>query len=234
MMRQVVVDTETTGLSVDDGHRIIEVAAVELVNRKLTGKRFHSYVYPARSIDAGAVAVHGLTLEFLADKPPFHVIADELLAFVRDAQLVIHNAPFDLAFLDHEFRHCRPQTPPLENLCPILDTLALARRKHPGQSNSLDALCQRYGIDRSERQLHGALLDAHLLVAVYLAMTGGQTSLFPLDSGPTFSEGQLSPNVFVRPSTLQLRVISATSEELAAHRARLDQIAQFGSIVESW
>lgn len=176
-MRQVVLDTETTGLEVGGGHRIIEIGCVELVNRRLTGRHFHRYVNPLREVDAGAIEVHGITNEFLADKPEFRAVAADFLEFIEDAELVIHNAPFDLGFLDAELQRVFPGRGPISSTFPVVDTLQLARRKHPGQRNNLDALCGRYGVDNSQRDLHGALLDAEILADVYLAMTGGQTDL---------------------------------------------------------
>ncbi len=173
--RQIVLDTETTGLALED--RIIEVAGVELINRKITGQHFHQYVCPQRQIDQEAVRIHGITEDFLADKPPFSEIIHSFLNFIQGAQLIIHNAPFDLRFLKYEFELTGLAFKEVETYGSVVDTLVLAKKKHPGQQNSLDALCKRYGIDRSSRQFHGALLDANLLTHVYLAMTGGQTSL---------------------------------------------------------
>ncbi len=177
MQRQIFVDTETTGLKPQLGHRIIEVGCLEMVGRRLTGNSFHYYINPERDIDQGAMAVHGITLESLKDKPLFAEIAEKLIEYLQDAELIIHNAPFDVGFLEHEFRKIKSKFK-LKQSCSITDTLAMARRKHPGQRNSLDALCQRYRIDNSNRELHGALLDAELLAKVYLRMTGGQTQLF--------------------------------------------------------
>jgi len=177
-MRQVVLDTETTGLNVEEGHRIIEIGCVELLNRRASGRHFHRYVNPERDIEHGALAVHGLTRERLAQEPRFAEVAAELLEFIRGAELIIHNAAFDVAFLEREFALMAAEPPLLvREICRIVDTLTLARERHPGQRNSLDALCKRYGIDNSHRQLHGALLDARILADVYLAMTGGQSLL---------------------------------------------------------
>lgn len=176
-MRQIVLDTETTGLEVSQGHRIIEIGCVEVVNRKLTGSHFHQYVNPQREIDQGAIEVHGITNDFLADKPTFDLVAEEFVEFVRGAQLIIHNAPFDVGFLNSELQRCGRSKVVLEEICTIADTLVLARSRHPGQRNTLDALCQRYEVDNSQRDLHGALLDAEILADVYLTMTGGQTAL---------------------------------------------------------
>ena len=218
MMRQVVLDTETTGLEVSEGHRIIEIGGVELVGRRLTERRLHRYVNPGREIDAGALAVHGLRDDFLADKPRFAGVVEELLAFVRDAEVVIHNAPFDLSFLDTELALLgRP--PFAEHCAAVTDSLRLARDLHPGKRNSLDALCERYGVSNRHRTLHGALLDAGLLAEVYLAMTRGQDSLvidlaqgLPADAAPVDSS--------------LLIVLVASAEELAAHEAVLDSIEQ--------
>ena len=176
-MRQIVLDTETTGLEVSQGHRIIEIGCIELVNRRVTGNHWHYYVNPERMVDSGAFEVHGISNEFLQDKPRFAELAEEFHSYVSGAELVIHNAPFDVGFLDNELALLESPIAPLKENCGILDTLLLARQKHPGQKNNLDALCKRYGIDNSNRSLHGALLDARILADVYLAMTGGQTSL---------------------------------------------------------
>jgi len=178
MIRSVVLDTETTGMPVGDGHRIIEIGCVELMGRKLTGRHYHVYLQPDREVDEGAVAVHGITDEFLADKPRFRDIADEFFEFIEGAQLIIHNAAFDIGFISNEFALLgQRERAEVSDYCSILDTLLMARERHPGQRNSLDALCKRYGVDNSGRDLHGALLDAEILADVYLTMTGGQTSL---------------------------------------------------------
>lgn len=177
-LRQIVLDTETTGLRVEEGHRIIEIGCIELIDRKLTGKRFHTYLNPEREVEAGALAVHGLSNDFLKNKPNFSSIVDELIAFINHAELIIHNAPFDLSFLNYEIERCQKNFRTVTDYCHVIDTLQLARQIHVGQKNSLDALCKRYGADASKREWHGALLDAHLLAQVYLAMTGGQGSFF--------------------------------------------------------
>lgn len=227
-MRQIVLDTETTGLEVSQGHRIIEIGCVEVINRRLTGNHFHRYIQPQRDIDQGALEVHGITLEFLADKPTFDRVADDFLAFVDGAELIIHNAPFDVGFIDAELRRLDPETAPLADRCRITDSLQLARRKHPGQRNNLDALCQRYAVDNSGRTLHGALLDAEILADVYLAMTGGQTSLGLADDGGDDSGGEQRVGGLRRlpADRAPLRVIRATPEECARHEARLDAIAE--------
>ena len=176
-MRQIVLDTETTGLEVSQGHRIIEIGCIELVNRRVTGNHWHYYVNPDREIDSGAFEVHGISTDFLQDKQRFAELAEDFLSYVTGAELVIHNAAFDIGFLDNELALLEPPASPLQECCTVLDTLQLARQKHPGQKNNLDALCKRYDIDNSQRSLHGALLDARILADVYLAMTGGQTSL---------------------------------------------------------
>lgn len=219
-MRQVVLDTETTGLDPKLGHRIIEVACVELVNRRLTQRHLHRYVNPEREIDAGAEAVHGISLDFLRDKPRFADIAAELLEFVRDAELVIHNAAFDTGFLNHELTLL--DLPPIESVCAgVLDTLRLARELHPGKRNNLDALCERYQISNAHRTLHGALLDAELLADVYLSMTRGQDSLV-IDMAPAAPTRHLGTGVG-RPRAALL-TITPSDDECAAHEALLTAI----------
>ena len=176
-MRQIVLDTETTGLETSQDHRIIEIGCVEMVNRKLTGRHYHQYINPERKVDEGAMEFHGITDEYLQDKPLFSAISSEFLDFLDGAELIIHNAPFDLGFINHELKKLGKKTPLLESSCRVIDTLGLARQKHPGQKNSLDALCKRYGVDNSQRDLHGALLDSEILADVYLLMTGGQVNL---------------------------------------------------------
>jgi DNA polymerase-3 subunit epsilon len=217
MTRQIFLDTETTGLDPKQGHRIIEVAGVEMFNRRPTGKHFHRYLNPDREIDAGAVAVHGLTTEFLQDKPHFADIADELIEFLAGAELVIHNAPFDIGFLDSELARLNLQ--PMRVYCPeVLDTLKLAKDIHPGQKNNLDALCRRYEVDNTNRTFHGALLDAELLAAVYLGMTRGQESLM-MDVEVASAQVQATNS-----SATPIRVISASAEELGEHEATLARI----------
>ena len=224
-MRQIVLDTETTGLEPEQGHRIIEVGCVELSERRLTGNNFHVYLQPDREIDAAAVEVHGITNEFLADKPRFEDIASDLMDYLRGAELVIHNAPFDVGFLDAELARLDGELS-IGQQCAILDTLVMARKKHPGQRNSLDALCGRYDVDNTRRDKHGALLDAEILADVYLAMTGGQTALsLDADAG---SDSEAASSYGTRPVNregLQLVVISANEQEIAAHESRLDAIA---------
>jgi len=222
-MRQIVLDTETTGLEPSQGHRIIEIGCVELVNRRLTGNHYHQYLQPDREIDPGAVDVHGITNEFLADKPRFNDVMEDFLAFVSGAELVIHNAPFDVGFLNHELR-LAAYGKTIADLCGVTDTLMLARKLHPGQKNNLDALCRRYGIDNSQREKHGALLDAEILADVYLAMTGGQSDLglsFQSEDTRDGEAGEFS--LGERP---QLLVLTANAQELAAHEARIRAIQE--------
>lgn len=222
-MRQIVLDTETTGLEPKHGHRIIEIGCVELINRRLTGNHFHQYLQPDREIDEGAIEVHGITNEFLIDKPRFDDVKEDFLAFVRDAELIIHNAPFDMGFLNNELKLADAANVPLENICTVLDTLVMARRMHPGQKNSLDALCKRYDVNNQHRELHGALLDAEILADVYLMMTGGQVSL--LLSGE--SEDGKSADTRIRhlaPNRQSLKIVRAGSDEQLAHESCLDGI----------
>lgn len=224
-MRQIVLDTETTGLAPAEGHRIIEIGCVELVNRRLTGSHYHQYLQPDREIDAGAIEVHGITNEFLVDKPRFADLAADFLDYIKGAELIIHNAPFDVGFIDHELAQLGKRWGSLAQYCSVLDTLAMARRLHPGQKNNLDALCKRYGIDNSHRDLHGALLDAEILADVYLMMTGGQASL-SLGGGdePTESAGQGEGIRRLAADRPALTVLRASAEELARHEQRLAAI----------
>src|SRR3990167_10069311 len=221
-MRQIILDTETTGLSPQQGHRVIEIGCLELVNRRLTGSHLHFYINPERAIERGAAEVHGITSNFLVDKPLFKDIVDELLAYLKGAELIIHNAPFDIAFLNHEFTLLDKRAQPITQYCTIIDTLVLARRKHPGQKNSLDALCQRYHVDNSNRELHGALLDAELLAQVYLLMTGGQTQLFGNEQSDAVV--QTMPIRRIRTDRRVLPIIMADDEELKAHDDFLKRI----------
>lgn len=225
-MRQIVLDTETTGLEVVDGHRIIEVGCVELVNRRITQNRFHFYLNPEREIDQGAVEVHGLTNQFLADKPRFAEIASDLLKYIQDAELIIHNAPFDVGFLDAEFSRLNGRWAGLANSCQITDTLQLARKLHPGQKNNLDALCKRYAVDNSQRELHGALLDAEILAEVYLAMTGGQATLVLGGHEQTGASVVNNKQFQIRTDRPSLRVVRADLDEMHAHSSRLEAIAK--------
>jgi DNA polymerase-3 subunit epsilon len=233
-MRQIVFDTETTGLEPEQGHRIIEIGAIEIVNRRRTGRQFHRYLCPDREVDPGALQVHGLTNEFLGGQPRFAEIAEELLEFIREAELIIHNASFDVAFLDAELNRLPGDRSALRvaGLCEVLDTLAMARQLHPGQRNSLDALCKRYSVDNSHRDLHGALLDADLLLEVYLAMTGGQGALI-LDEEAPQPGHQASTRRAVRPAG-ELTVLRATAEELAAHDALLKVLDKASGGKTAW
>jgi len=222
--RIVVLDTETTGLNPQEGHRIIEIGCVEMVKRRLTGKRFHVYINPDRIIDEGAIAVHGITNQFLDDKPHFEQIVDDFIAFIKGAELVIHNAPFDVGFINNEFSRLKNKAGTVSDYSEVFDTLAYARKKHPGQRNSLDALCKRYGIDNSHRDLHGALLDAEILGDVFLLMTGGQSSL--LDEGQPGMDGSNINTDVKRVSADRpaLKIIRCNDEELTAHQQRLEEI----------
>ncbi|HOB63407.1 MAG TPA: DNA polymerase III subunit epsilon [Candidatus Competibacteraceae bacterium] len=221
--RQVVLDTETTGLDPAQGHRVIEIGCIELLNRRLTGQHFHVYLQPDRRIDAEAIKIHGITNEFLADQPRFAEVAEEFLDFVRDAELIIHNAAFDLNFLNHELRRCGRGQPSLEQLCTVEDTLLLARQRHPGQRNSLDALCKRYAIDNSQRTLHGALLDAEILADVYLAMTRQQGSMFEQEAThPATPHHEDSQRVIGPRNRSPLPVLRAAAEDCAEHERYLD------------
>jgi len=230
--RQIVLDTETTGMNMIgvhyEGHRIIEIGAVEVVNRRLTGNNFHIYLRPDRLVDPEAFGVHGIADEFLADKPTFADIADEFLDYIRGAELVIHNASFDIGFMDYEFSMLNRGIAKTETFCRITDSLAMARKMFPGKRNSLDALCSRYEIDNSKRTLHGALLDSEILAEVFLAMTGGQTSLaFSQEGdGAQQNEGETIQRI-VRPASA-LRVVAASDEEVMAHESRLDLVMKKG------
>lgn len=237
-MRSVVLDTETTGMPVIEGHRIIEIGCVEIVNRKLTNRHFHVYLQPDREIDEEAIKVHGITNEFLVDKPRFKDIANDFYEFIKGAQLIIHNAAFDIGFITNEFKLLdQADRANIESYCSVLDSLQLAREKHPGQRNSLDALCKRYHIDNSGRELHGALLDAELLADVYLNMTGGQTVLgldaassltHSLGTGQVISINRLPAD---RPKT---KVVKATTDELAEHELRLSSIEKAAGTLPLW
>ncbi len=222
-LRQIVLDTETTGLDPKLGHRIIEIGCVELINRRLTNKHFHMYVNPQREIDAGAIKVHGITNDFLQDKPLFAEIVVEFMNFIQDAELIIHNAPFDVGFLNHEYALASTELGTIADHNSVLDTLEYARKKHPGQRNSLDALCKRYGIDNSKRELHGALLDSEILAEVYLLMTGGQSSL--LNAAHTEHHTQVKVIQHSLQQRAKLKIIPATAEELLAHTQRLHAIS---------
>jgi len=222
-MRQIVLDTETTGLDPKSGHRIIEIGCVELLNRRLTGNHYHQYINPQREVDAGAMAVHGISNEFLADKPTFSEVVQPFFDYIKGAELIIHNAPFDVGFINHEFVLHGSRFPAIDSagICTILDTLKMARKRHPGQGNSLDALCKRYGVDNTQRDLHGALLDSEILADVYLAMTGGQVSLSFTDlHSADEADGRVQVVHQVTP------VIKASESELEAHETMLETIQQ--------
>jgi DNA polymerase-3 subunit epsilon len=222
--RQIILDTETTGISTAEDHRIIEIGCVEMVNRRLTGNTFHQYINPEREIDAGAIEVHGITNEFLADKPLFDEIAEDFLAFIDGAELVIHNAPFDVGFIDHELKKLDGEERRVNTLCGVLDTLKLARDKHPGQKNNLDALCKRYEVDNSNRELHGALLDAEILADVYLAMTGGQVSMLLAADEPDLAASSDDEDIVADTTPRKLKVIRASEEELSEHEKMLEVV----------
>lgn len=230
-MRQIVLDTETTGLSTADGHRIIEIGCVELVDRRITGRDYHRYLNPDRDIDEGAERVHGISIEDLRDKPRFVEIAEELLEFLSGAELVIHNADFDVGFLEHELRLMGHDRPTITQHASVLDTLGLARELHPGQRNNLDALCKRYEVDASSRDLHGALIDADLLARVYLAMTGGQAALSLDVSEAAEHADAVETTVTARPAGLSLVVSTPSAAERAAHEAMLDSLEQGGACI---
>ncbi|AJC65465.1 MULTISPECIES: DNA polymerase III subunit epsilon [Dickeya] len=231
--RQIVLDTETTGMNKlgvhYEGHKIIEIGAVEVVNRRLTGRHFHVYLRPDRLVDPEAYNVHGISDEFLADKPTYAEVADDFLDFIRGAELVIHNASFDIGFMDYEFRLLGRDIPKTETFCTITDSLLMARRLFPGKRNNLDALCDRYQIDNSKRTLHGALLDAEILAEVYLSMTGGQTSLAFSMEGENQQQTVQAETIqrISRPASA-LAVLYASDDELVAHEQRLDLIMKKG------
>ncbi|MEL0628073.1 DNA polymerase III subunit epsilon [Psychromonas aquatilis] len=228
-IRQVVLDTETTGMNKDGliyvGHRIIEIGCVEVIDRRLTGRHFHVYIQPDMPIDPEAMAVHGITDEFLYDKPRFADIADEFIDFIKGADLVIHNAPFDVGFMDQEFRFLNKKTQPTEEISTVTDTLEMAKKMFPGKRNNLDVLCDRYGIDNKHRVLHGALLDAEILADVYLLMSGGQKDLNLANN----ESGKNDTGRRIRQNATPLKVINANQEELEAHQSRLDLVAKSGN-----
>jgi|TARA_B110000908_G_scaffold64962_1_gene78929 DNA polymerase-3 subunit epsilon len=230
-VRLIILDTETTGLEPKQGHRLIEVGALEMVNRRLTGKSFHEYVQPERDVPMEAQAVHGITEEFLADKALFSTIADQFIEFITGAELIIHNAPFDLGFLDNELaiagKMIGKKYPKVSDICKITDSLKLARRKHPGQKNNLDALCRRYGIINTHRELHGALLDSEILADVYLMMTGGQTDLMWAAQATSATGDAVAPaSRTVSLEGYELPVVMATDAEVAAHKTKLQTVAK--------
>lgn len=234
MYRQIILDTETTGINVEEGHRLIEIACVEMIDRKLTGKHFHRYVNPEREVEAGAFAVHGIGNDFLRDKPLFQHIAEELMDFILDAELIIHNAPFDLSFINNEFLVTKQKWKAVTDHCRVIDTLAMARKMHVGQKNSLDALCKRYHVDNSKRELHGALLDCHLLAQVYLAMTGGQGSFFDsISENQSVSVKNASQSSVHHLEKHNISVLRASVDELTEHEKYLELLKKHGKCVWS-
>ena len=223
-IRQIVLDIETTGLEPKQGHRIIEIGCVELNHRRKTNKQYHQYLNPEREIEDGAYDVHGISNEFLVDKPVFADTAQEFINFIRDSELIIHNAPFDVGFINAELKKLGQQWGQVENYCTVVDTLVMARRIHPGQKNSLDALCKRYEIDNSQRDLHSAFLDAQILLDVYLVMTGGQTDLLLHDELTGNGRNAIAEDRKLDPNRPRLRVIEPTSEELEAHISKLETV----------
>lgn len=222
-MRQIILDTETTGLEPKQGHRIIEIGCIELINRRKTERNFHQYLNPERDIEDGAFNIHGLSNEFLSDKSRFADIAQEFIDFIRDGELIIHNAPFDVGFINAELKLLGKKWGKIEDYCTVFDTLVLAREKHPGQKNNLDALCKRYEVDNSQRDLHGALLDAKILLDVYLKMTGGQTDL-TFHSVATSHGVKGKSEQYINNKHKKLVVIEPTENELAEHRMLLESI----------
>lgn len=234
-MRQIILDTETTGIRAEDGHRVIEIGCLEMISRRLTGKEFHVYLNPEREVEAGALAVHGITNEFLNDKPLFRDVVDDFMAFLNGDELIIHNAPFDLSFLNHELKLTKRSWQPVSDYCRVIDTLQMARQLHVGQRNSLDALCKRYHVDLSKREFHGALLDAYLLAQVYLAMTGGQGSLFDEADHQHLSIAQEDDSEFSQGEALtyRLKVQNATPEELQEHDNYMELLKKKGKCIWS-
>ena len=237
-MRQIVLDTETTGLSTAQGHRVIEIGCIEMVNRRITGRDFHRFLNPDRDIDEGAQAVHGISRADLESSPRFHEVADEFLEFIADAQLIIHNADFDVGFLEHELKLMKHPRAKITQHAEVLDTLAMARARHPGQRNSLDALCKRYEVDATRRDVHGALIDSELLANVYLAMTGGQTAMLleeeieetTAEASGTDASGGVAEAMPVAGAE-SLPVVRATPEEASAHDAIIDKLRKSGACV---
>ena len=222
-MRRVILDTETTGLDPKSGHRVIEIGAIEMINRKMTENTFHEYLNPEREVEAEAIKVHGITNQFLSTKGKFADIADAFFDFIDGAELIIHNAPFDIGFLNHEFKLLGGKSRRIKDHCAVLDTLVMARKMHPGQRNTLDALCKRYHVDNTQRDLHGALLDSEILGRVYLAMTGGQASLF--SDGVSDTQNATQGKSLDRKKRQHLKVLKATDAECQAHQAIIEKIS---------
>jgi DNA polymerase-3 subunit epsilon len=235
LMRQIILDTETTGFEPHNGDRIIEIGAVEMVKRRLTQRNYHQYINPEREVPPDAIAVHGITDEFLADKPLFAAVVEEFMEFVAGAELIIHNAPFDVGFINHELASLKNNRwGKIEDHCKITDSLKVARKTYPGQRNSLDALCKRLGIDNSNRTLHGALLDSEILADVYLAMTGGQTDLMLANEGRSSDEETFKAQAMVDNNRTPLKVIRASDTEMAKHQAKLNQISKKSGTEINW
>lgn len=226
--RQVILDTETTGLDPKQGHRVIEIGCVEVVARRLTGVHFHEYIHPDRVVEEEAIRIHGITNEFLQDKPFFHIVADAFVEYVRGAELIIHNAAFDIGFLNHELNLMGHPVKDLRDICQVTDTLAMARERYPGQRNTLDALCKRLFVDNSKRTLHGALLDSEILADVYLRMTGGQKALLLSDDSEDSGQDELQSSA-LNLEGVQLKVVTAKDDELEAHEAWLEMLDKGGS-----
>ena len=237
-MRQIILDTETTGLDPKTGHRVIEIGGVELIDRRFTGKHLHFYINPEREVEAGALQVHGITNDFLQDKPTFKELLDEIMVFLAGAELVIHNAPFDVGFLNHELKLARNRQwrAPLDQHCGIVDTLVMARKMHPGQRNSLDALCKRYDIDNSSRDLHGALLDAQILANLYLAMTGGQEafSFGAVAHDQQDNDAALTATIAQHDQTIELVTVDVSHQEYSAHQDYLAMLEKNSGSASLW
>jgi len=226
-MRQIILDTETTGLEPTRGHKIIEIGCVEMIDRKLTGNHFHVYINPQREVEEGAIEVHGITNEFLQDKPLFKDVVQDFIDYVKDSELVIHNAPFDIGFLNHEIKMLKKPLGEMTDFCRVLDTLVLARQMHPGQKNSLDALCKRYFIDNSHREVHGALLDSEILAEVYLGMTGGQTDLTLTHKQDYLTSNRDSGGIRrLAKERLPFKVVTASTDEQSEHDAYMKSMAE--------
>lgn len=228
LKRQIVLDTETTGIDPKAGHRIIEIGCVELINRRLTGNNFHVYINPQRDIEEEAIDVHGITNEFLRDKPLYHQVAQEFFEYIKGAELIIHNAPFDVGFMDSEFALLQQGYPNTHEYCEVLDTLVMARNLHPGQKNNLDALCRRYDIDNAKRTLHGALLDSEILADVYLAMTGGQVKMNLANNTEDTSQTDNTSIRRLADNRPALKVVKASADEVIAHEERLKVVNKNG------